>query len=378
MAVFVPVDADPGVEGGHADRLHLLVRDRDLALRLRGRRGGPDLLADQLPRQARTTGRTARRSTGTRRSRSSGRSSRRSSSPRSRSSARSCSRRTATPARTRSGSRRWASSSPGSSRTRTARATRACACPSTAASILSITSRDVLHSFWVPQFAQKQDAVPGADQQLVITPNRLGTFPVICTELCGLGHSLMRSQAVVMSGTATTTGTRARASRRRPAVAAAAARSRRGHVHGERLRGLPHLQADPGREGQDRARPRQPQRRRRSGRRAARGLHPRVDRRPEQVHRARVPAGRDAAASDDDPRRRARRPRAVSRSRTPTEPEAAHDRHSPTTTIRTSTTHDPRHAAAGDRLAPLDRRRAGCGSSGDAARRLRSGSASSA
>jgi cytochrome c oxidase subunit 2 len=64
---------------------------------------------------------------------------------------------------------------------------------------LEITSKDVIHSFWVPQFAQKQDAVPGQNNNLVITPDRLGTYPVICTELCGLGHSVMRSQAVVMS-----------------------------------------------------------------------------------------------------------------------------------------------------------------------------------
>jgi cytochrome c oxidase subunit II len=64
---------------------------------------------------------------------------------------------------------------------------------------LEITSRDVLHSFWVPQFSQKQDAVPGQVNTLVITPDRLGTYPVICTELCGLGHSVMRSQATVMS-----------------------------------------------------------------------------------------------------------------------------------------------------------------------------------
>jgi cytochrome c oxidase subunit 2 len=64
---------------------------------------------------------------------------------------------------------------------------------------LEITSKDVLHSFWVPQFDQKQDAVPGQINNLVITPDRTGTFPVICTELCGLGHSVMRSQAVVMT-----------------------------------------------------------------------------------------------------------------------------------------------------------------------------------
>jgi cytochrome c oxidase subunit 2 len=64
---------------------------------------------------------------------------------------------------------------------------------------LHITAKDVIHSFWVPQFGQKQDAVPGNPQTLVITPNRLGTYPVICTELCGLGHSLMRSEAIVMT-----------------------------------------------------------------------------------------------------------------------------------------------------------------------------------
>jgi cytochrome c oxidase subunit II len=64
---------------------------------------------------------------------------------------------------------------------------------------LEITSVDVLHSFWVPQFAQKQDAVPGRVNPLKITPTKLGTYPVICTELCGLGHSLMRRQAIVLS-----------------------------------------------------------------------------------------------------------------------------------------------------------------------------------
>jgi cytochrome c oxidase subunit 2 len=63
---------------------------------------------------------------------------------------------------------------------------------------LRITALDVLHSFWVPDFGQKQDAVPGSMNPLKITPTKLGTFPVICTELCGLGHSVMRAESVVM------------------------------------------------------------------------------------------------------------------------------------------------------------------------------------
>jgi cytochrome c oxidase subunit 2 len=65
--------------------------------------------------------------------------------------------------------------------------------------VLTMHARDVIHSFWVPEFGQKRDVVPGTETRLVITPKRTGTFPVICTELCGLGHSLMRSTVIVMS-----------------------------------------------------------------------------------------------------------------------------------------------------------------------------------
>jgi cytochrome c oxidase subunit 2 len=64
---------------------------------------------------------------------------------------------------------------------------------------LHFDAADVIHSFWVPEFGQKQDAVPGQDTKLVITPTKLGTYPVICTELCGLGHALMRTSAIVMT-----------------------------------------------------------------------------------------------------------------------------------------------------------------------------------
>jgi len=63
---------------------------------------------------------------------------------------------------------------------------------------LDITANDVIHSFWSPELSQKQDAVPGEHNTLVVTPTRLGTFPVICTELCGLGHSLMRSHVTIV------------------------------------------------------------------------------------------------------------------------------------------------------------------------------------
>ena len=64
---------------------------------------------------------------------------------------------------------------------------------------LRLTALDVIHSFWVPEFGQKQDALPGQDTMLVITPTKIGTYPVICTELCGLGHALMRTTAIVMT-----------------------------------------------------------------------------------------------------------------------------------------------------------------------------------
>jgi len=64
--------------------------------------------------------------------------------------------------------------------------------------VLHLTAKDVIHSFWVPEFRQKQDVVPGIHPTLHITPDRVGTYPVICTELCGVGHALMRSRVIVM------------------------------------------------------------------------------------------------------------------------------------------------------------------------------------
>ena len=58
---------------------------------------------------------------------------------------------------------------------------------------------DVIHSFFVPEFRVKKDVVPGVVTRVWFTPSRLGTFPVICTELCGVGHNTMRSRVVVLS-----------------------------------------------------------------------------------------------------------------------------------------------------------------------------------
>ena len=85
---------------------------------------------------------------------------------------------------------------------------------------LEISSLDVIHSFWVPEFGQKQDALPGRINPLVITPTKTGTYPVICTELCGLGHSLMRSQSIVLSPEAFTSWARTAAQKAAPPTAA--------------------------------------------------------------------------------------------------------------------------------------------------------------
>jgi cytochrome c oxidase subunit 2 len=64
----------------------------------------------------------------------------------------------------------------------------------------TVQSKDVIHDFWVPAFRVKIDAVPGIDTHLRVTTNdKRGEYPVVCAELCGLGHSTMRQTAYVMS-----------------------------------------------------------------------------------------------------------------------------------------------------------------------------------
>jgi cytochrome c oxidase subunit II len=65
-----------------------------------------------------------------------------------------------------------------------------------------VQSKDVLHDFWVPAFRQKIDAVPGITTHFRVKPIKTGTFPVVCAELCGLGHAVMRQTAHVVSQSA--------------------------------------------------------------------------------------------------------------------------------------------------------------------------------
>lgn len=67
-----------------------------------------------------------------------------------------------------------------------------------------VTSDDVIHSFWIPAFRMKIDAVPGLITTMYVTPNRVGNFEedfsfrVQCAELCGTGHPRMNMRVAVM------------------------------------------------------------------------------------------------------------------------------------------------------------------------------------
>src|SRR3954449_12459782 len=61
-----------------------------------------------------------------------------------------------------------------------------------------IHTKDVIHSFWVPEFRLKSDAVPGMTTKIRLTPDKLGNWEVVCAELCGLGHPTMRANVHVI------------------------------------------------------------------------------------------------------------------------------------------------------------------------------------
>jgi cytochrome c oxidase subunit 2 len=60
-----------------------------------------------------------------------------------------------------------------------------------------LRSKDVLHDFYVPQFRAKMDLVPGIVTYFWMTPTKTGTYDILCAELCGVGHHMMRGTVVV-------------------------------------------------------------------------------------------------------------------------------------------------------------------------------------
>ena len=60
-------------------------------------------------------------------------------------------------------------------------------------------SKDVIHAFWIPAFRLQEDVVPGITTHYRATPDRIGSYPVVCNLLCGVGHSTMRSTVHVVS-----------------------------------------------------------------------------------------------------------------------------------------------------------------------------------
>ncbi len=61
-----------------------------------------------------------------------------------------------------------------------------------------MVSRDVIHAFWIPAFRLQEDVVPGITTHYRATPDRVGRYPIVCNLLCGLGHSLMRANLIVL------------------------------------------------------------------------------------------------------------------------------------------------------------------------------------
>ncbi len=66
--------------------------------------------------------------------------------------------------------------------------------------LFKISSKDVIHSFWIPEFRIKQDAVPGRETQFPVKVDAKSgqTLRVICAEYCGTAHAMMTSKITIM------------------------------------------------------------------------------------------------------------------------------------------------------------------------------------
>ena len=70
--------------------------------------------------------------------------------------------------------------------------------PVNKAVVLNLTSLDVIHSFYVPAFRQKEDCVPGKTNQMWFIPTLIGEYWVLCAEYCGMNHSYMEAKVKVV------------------------------------------------------------------------------------------------------------------------------------------------------------------------------------
>ena len=64
---------------------------------------------------------------------------------------------------------------------------------------LTLRSQDVIHGFFIPGMRLKQDTIPGMQSHLTFTPATPGDYPILCTQVCGLGHARMQARLRVLS-----------------------------------------------------------------------------------------------------------------------------------------------------------------------------------
>jgi cytochrome c oxidase subunit 2 len=65
--------------------------------------------------------------------------------------------------------------------------------------ILELRSLDVIHGFFAPNLRAKMNAVPGRVTELHLTPTVMGDYPIVCSQVCGLGHYRMHAVLRVVS-----------------------------------------------------------------------------------------------------------------------------------------------------------------------------------
>ena len=65
--------------------------------------------------------------------------------------------------------------------------------------LIYLSSKDVIHSFFLPNLRVKQDAVPGLNVPIWFEATKTGKYEIACAQLCGLGHYRMRGFMTIMS-----------------------------------------------------------------------------------------------------------------------------------------------------------------------------------